>query len=177
MDATAALSRYPRVRCVTHNHAQRTETRVALLWQTWRGRREAIEEWDVHEWVSVVHDVEEVLDPVMDLATEQSFCPDAAREELLNGNNSATERPGQEHKLVAWARDAEAVLKTCGLVIKGVAGSGVFFHIPSRPMNVERQKQALIRAGVYHALEICWEPSLLCYRANKPKFRRLVVGS
>ena len=101
----------------------------------------------------------------MDLATEQSFCPDAAREELLNGNNSATERPGQEHKLVAWARDAEAVLETCGLGIKAVDGSGVFFHIPSRPMNVERQKQAFIQAGVYHALEICWEPS--CYATEQ----------
>ena len=121
----------------------------------------------MHEWVPVVHDVEEVLDPVMDLATEQcprlgscleycnGSCPDAAREELINGNASATERPGEEHKLVAWARDAKAVLETCGLGIKGVDGSGVFFHIPSRPMNVERQKQAFIRAGVYHALEIC----------------------
>ena len=70
MGAKALLGRYPRVRCVVHNQAQRTETRVALLWQTWRGRREAIEEWDVHEWVPVVHDVEGVLDPVMDLATE-----------------------------------------------------------------------------------------------------------
>ena len=168
MDAKAALGRYPQVRCAVRNQAQRTETRVALLWQTWRGRREATEEWDVHEWVSVVRDVEEVLDPVMDLATEQSLCPDAAREELLNGNASvrfATERPGQEHKLVAWARDAEAVLETCGLGIKGVDGSRVFFHIPSRPMNVERQKQALIRAGVYHALEICWEPS--CYATEQ----------
>ena len=75
--------------------------------------------------------------------------------------------------MVAWARDAEAVLKTCGLGINGVDGSGVFFHIPTRPMNVERQKQALIQAGVYHALDICWEPS--CYA--KPKLRRLLVGS
>ena len=73
LDAKAALRRYPQVRCAVQNQAQRTETRVALLWQTWRGRREAIEEWDVHEWVPVVHDVEEVLDPVMDLAIEQ--CP------------------------------------------------------------------------------------------------------
>ena len=34
-------------------------------------------------------------------------------------------------------------------------------------MNVERQKQALIRAGVYHALEICWEPS--CYATEQTK--------
>ena len=32
-------------------------------------------------------------------------------------------------------------------------------------MNVERQKQAFIRAGVYHALEICWEPS--CYATEQ----------
>jgi len=32
-------------------------------------------------------------------------------------------------------------------------------------MNVERQKQALIQAGVYHALEICWEPS--CYATER----------
>ncbi len=32
-------------------------------------------------------------------------------------------------------------------------------------MNVEHQKQALIRAGVYHALEICWEPS--CYATEQ----------
>ena len=71
----------------------------------------------------------------------------------------ATEQPVSELELLAWARNAEAILQTCGLGIKGVDGSRVFFHIPSRPMNVERQKQALIRAGVYHALEICWEPS------------------
>ena len=134
----------------------------------------------MHEWVPVVHDVEEVLDPVMDLAIEQCprlgpcleectwSCADAAREELLNGSASvrfATERPGEEDKLVAWARDAEAVLKTCGLGIKGVDARSVFFHSPTRPMNVERQKQAFIRAGVYHALEICWEPS--CYATEQ----------
>ena len=31
MDAKAALGRYLQVRCVIHNHAERTETRVALL--------------------------------------------------------------------------------------------------------------------------------------------------
>ena len=88
----------------------------------------------------------------MDFATEQS--DDAACEELFNGHASATERPAEKHKLVAWARDAEAVLKAWGLGIKGIDGSDVFFHSPSRPMNVERQKQAFIRAGVYHAIEI-----------------------
>ena len=110
MNAKAVLCRYPRVQCVVHNQAQRTETRVALLWQTWRGRREATEEWDVHKWVPPfwrkgihlkIHDVEEVLDPVM--AAEQcprlgscleycnESCTDAAREELLNGIASATD--------------------------------------------------------------------------------------
>ena len=112
----------------------------------------------------MARDAEGVLDPGMDLATEQcprldywlAYCNgsgrDAAREGMLNVNASATGRLGEEHKLVAWARDAEAILETCGLGIKGAAGSGVFVHIPSRPMDVERQKQAIIRAGVYHAL-------------------------
>ena len=47
MDAKAVLDRYPQVQCAGHNQAQRTETRVALLWQIWRGRREATKEWDV----------------------------------------------------------------------------------------------------------------------------------
>ena len=105
----------------------------------------------------MVLDVEEVLDPVMDLATEQSLCPDAAREELLHGSATArlaTERPVEERTLFAWAHDAEAVLKACGLGAIGLDGSRIFFHNPSKPMNVERQKQALIRAGVTHALEI-----------------------
>ena len=163
MDAKAALGRYPQVRCVAHTQAKRTETRVALLWQIWRSRRDAVDEWDVDEWFSVVHDVEEVLDFIMDSGRvpfgEES---DAVREELLSGSATdrlATERPAEERTLLAWASDAEAVLTACGLGVAGVDGSRVFFHIPSRPMNVERQKQALIRAGVYHALEICWEPS------------------
>ena len=130
---------------------------------------------------SVLGEVEDVLVSVIDCLTDQAGlkpCPGGAYQELhddiwnalLHGSTSArsaSEQPGEEHKLVAWARDAEAVLKTCGLGIKGVDGSGVFFHIPSRPMNVERQKQALIRAGVYHALEICWEPS--CYATEQTK--------
>lgn len=68
--------------------------------------------------------------------------------------------------MAAWTHDAEAVLKACSLGIKGVDGSGVFFHNPFRAMSVERQKQAFIRAGVYHhALEICWEPR--CYATEQ----------
>ena len=169
MDAKAALGRYPQVRCVAHRQAKRTETRVALLWQIWHSRRNAVDEWDVNEWIPVVYDVEEVVDFIIDSARvpfgEES---DAVREEVLSGSATdrlATERPAEERTLLAWASDAEAVLKACGLGVAGVDGSRVFFHIPSRPMNVERQKQALIRAGVYHALEICWEPS--CYATEQ----------
>ena len=181
MDAKVALGRYPQVRCAIHNQAQRTETRVALLWQIWRSRRKTTEIWDVDKWAPYVCDIHEVLDPVINFATEQSLYADAEREEyLLVGNvretyseavlnqELATERPVEELTLFAWARDAEAVLEACGLGIKGVDGSRVFFHTPSRPMNVERQKQALIRAGVYHALEICWEPS--CYATERRGF-------
>ena len=73
--------------------------------------------------------------------------------------------PDQPQRLaLAWARVAEAVLDEYGLGIKGVDGSRVFFHIPSKAMSVKRQKQALITAGVYHALDICWEPS--CYASE-----------
>ena len=176
IDAKHVLGWFPQVQCVIRSQAQRTETRVALLWRIWRSRRIPIE---LGQGESLLGEVEDVLVSVIDCVTDQAGlkpCPGGAYQELhddiwnalLHGSASArfgSERPGEEHELVAWARDAEAVLKTCGLGIKGVDGSGVFFHSPSRPMNVERQKQAFIRAGVYHALEICWEPS--CYATEQ----------
>ena len=176
MDAKDVLGWFPQVQCAIRSQAQRTETRVALLWRIWRSRRIPI---DLGQGESLLGEVEDVLVSVIDCVTDQAGlkpCPGGAYQELhddvwnalLHGSASArfaSERPGEEHKLVAWARDAEAVLKTFGLGIKGVDGSGVFFHSPSRPMNVERQKQAFIRAGVYHALEICWEPS--CYATER----------
>ena len=177
MDAKDVLGWFPQVQCTIRSQAQRTETRVALLWQIWRSRRIPIHLGQGDS--PLLGDVEDVLVSVIDCLTDQAGlkpCPVGAYAELhndiwnalLHGSasvRSATEQPRQEHKLVAWARDAEAVLQTCGLGIKAVDGSGVFFHIPSRPMNVERQKQAFIQAGVYHALEICWEPS--CYATEQ----------
>ena len=168
MDAKDVLGWFPQVQCAIRSQAQRTETRVALLWQIWRSRRSPL-----------LGEVEDVLASVIDCLTDQAGlkpCLVGAYAELHDdiwnallhdsaSVRSAAEQPRQEHKLVAWARDAEAVLETCGLGIKAVDGSGVFFHIPSRPMNVERQKQALIRVCVYHELEICWEPS--CYATEQ----------
>ena len=128
---------------------------------------------------SLLGEVEDVLVSVIDCLTDQAGlkpCPGGVYQKLhdeiwnawLHESTSArcaSERPGGEDKLVAWARDAEAVLKACGFGINGVDGSGVLFHIPSRLMNVERQKQAFIRAGVYHALEIYWERS--CYATEQ----------
>ena len=70
MDAKAALGRYPQVRCAVHNQGQRTETRVALLWQIWRSRRKTNEIWDVDQWVPYTCDIDEVLDPVINFASE-----------------------------------------------------------------------------------------------------------
>jgi hypothetical protein len=172
MDAKAALGRYPAVHCAMNSQTQRTETRVALLWQIWRSRRKANDEWDVDEWFSVVYDVEEVVDFIIDSARVPfgEEC-DAVREKVLSGSATdrlATERPAEERTLLAWASNAEAVLRANGLGIEGVDGSRVFFHKPSKPMGIERQKQALIQAGVYHALEICWEPS--CYATERAGF-------
>ena len=98
--------------------------------------------------IAVLQDVEEVLDSVIDTAGapfgEES---DAVQEAVLSGSATdrlAAEQPADERTLLAWARNAEAALDTCGLGIKGADGSRVFFHIPSRAMNVERQEQALI---------------------------------
>jgi hypothetical protein len=167
MDARAVLGRYPAVRCTMNSQAHRTETRVALLWQIWRSRRKATERCDVDRWVPVVDDVAEVMDHIIDSATERAGEEtDAAREELLRGY--ATERPAEERTLLVWASNAEVVLRASGLGIEGVDGTRVFFHKPSKPMGVERQKQALIQAGVYHALEICWERS--CYATEQAGF-------
>ena len=74
MDAKDVLGWFPQVQCAIRSQAQRTETRVALLWQIWRSRRTTC-------------DIEEVLDPVTDFATEQSPYADAVREEfILVGN-------------------------------------------------------------------------------------------
>ena len=157
MDARAVLGRHPAVRCTMNSQAHRTETRVALLWQIWRSRRKAIERCDGDRWVSVVDDVVEVMDHII--------------EESLKGGATArlaTERPAEERTLLVWASNAEAVLRASGLGIEGVDGTRVFFHKPSKPMGVERQKQALIQAGVYHALEICWERS--CYATEQAGF-------
>ena len=39
MDAKDVLGWFPQVQCAIRSQAQRTETRVALLWQIWRSRR------------------------------------------------------------------------------------------------------------------------------------------
>ena len=89
----------------------------------------------------MISEVEDVLVSVIDCVTYQAGlkpCPGGAYQELhddvwnalLHGSSSArfaSERPGQEHKLVAWAQNAEAVLNTCGLGIKGVDGSEGLF--------------------------------------------------
>ncbi len=121
MDAKAALGRYPRVRCAVHNdnQGQRTETRVALLWQIWRSRRKTTEIWDVEEWVPYTCDIDEVLDSVIDFATEQSLYADAERKTFLFAGNiwesspeavlnlePATEQPVEELELFAWPRAA-----------------------------------------------------------------------
>ena len=83
MDAKAALGRYPQVRCAVHNQAQRTETRVALLWQIWCSHRKTTEIWEVENWFPYICDIEEVLDPVIDVATKQSVDADVERETFL----------------------------------------------------------------------------------------------
>ena len=76
--------------------------------------------WDKGE--SLLGEVEDVLVSVIDCLTDQAGlkpCPGGAYQELhddiwnalLHGSTSArsaSERPGEEDKLVAWARDAEA---------------------------------------------------------------------
>ena len=72
----------------------------------------------------------------------------------------ATRRFFEEPEVVAWAHGAEVTLRAWHLAAQGVDGRGVFFHKPSTPKSTDDQKQILIKAGVYHALAICWEPSV-----------------
>ena len=168
--------------------AHRTETRVALLWQIWRSRRSDA------SYLDVLNSIEESLKdadgcvPKSELDKLDAYFgvdgkdggvnsanTDPTRRRVLNSwcrwrrelsRELAAEQP-DEKLILVWARDVEAVLETYGLNIKGVDASRVFFHVPSKPMSVERQKQALIRAGVYHALDICWGSS--CYAPNPCK--------
>ena len=160
IDARTVLGRFPEVHSTIRNQIQRTETRVALLWKIWRSRRRV----EISDYATDVPDVDDVAARIRP-ATEQSI-NDVDVEGLQRVRaGSATAQPIEDCKGLAWARAAEAALRACHLGIVGVDGWRLFFHKPSKPMSIECQKEALTRAGVYHALEICWEPS--CYATEQ----------
>ena len=130
-------------------HVQCTETRLALLWRIWTSRP-PFHQMDVSAKERCTASLTALFEKL-----------GAATEHAVNAGD-ATKHAGD-----AWAHEAEATLRSLGLGVAPVDARQVFHHTPGKKMGVEKQKQALMKTGVYYALDICWEPS--CYSRNPGK--------
>ena len=145
--AARVLRRMPTTRRDIKDPWDRTETRLALLWHRWRSRpisdptiseRKAACVARLQKFFDALHDATELVPDVVDTPTFQQ-----------------------------WASDAEAALRKLGLGVAGSDANYVFYHKPQKKLSTPQQKQVLIKAGLYYALDIGWEESCFSKREGQ----------